>query len=149
MSALKGYDIRTATEEYLACMAEKGTDLSLWDRIAVAFRNLLRKLGFGLEIGTQELRAILSASRKNLAREAISAGPVCDRGGVPIPEQAREAGIDPALLGKGGLDSLSQGKPVTMADGRVLLPVKKPSGYSLKIMLPAAGCRTRTSEMEL
>lgn len=149
MSALKGYDIRTATEEYLAYMAEKGTDLSLWNRIAVAFRNLLRKLGFGLDIGTRELRAILSASRQNLAREAISAGPVCDRDSVPIPEQVRKAGIGPTLLGKEGLDSLSRGKPVTMTDGRVLLPVKKPSGYSLKIMPPAAGCRTRTSEMEL
>lgn len=34
-------DIRVATEEYLARMAEAGTDQSLWDGIVTAFRNLL------------------------------------------------------------------------------------------------------------
>ncbi len=66
MAAADKTDIRVATEEYLARMAEAGTDQSLWDRIVTAFRNLLRKLGFCLEIGTRELRGILAASRKNL-----------------------------------------------------------------------------------
>lgn len=64
MAAADRTDIRVATEEYLARMAEDGTDQSLWDRIVTAFRNLLRKLGFCLEIGTRELRGILAASRK-------------------------------------------------------------------------------------
>ena len=68
MAAADRTDIRVATEEYLARMAEDGTDRSLWDRIVTAFRNLLRKLGFCLEIGTRELRGILAASRKNLTQ---------------------------------------------------------------------------------
>lgn len=64
MAAADRTDIRVATEEYLARMAEDGTDRSLWDRIVTAFRNLLRKLGFCLEIGTRELRGILAASQK-------------------------------------------------------------------------------------
>ena len=43
-------DIRTATEEYLAQMAESGTDVRVWDKIRLAFRNLLRKLGFSIEV---------------------------------------------------------------------------------------------------
>lgn len=49
-------------------MAEDGTDRSLWDRIVTAFRNLLRKLGFCLEIGTRELRGILAASQEKSHR---------------------------------------------------------------------------------
>lgn len=49
-------------------MAENGTDLSVWERISLAFKNLLRKLGFNIEIGTKELRSILHASGENLKK---------------------------------------------------------------------------------
>ena len=58
-------DIRTATEEYLAQMAESGTDVRVWDKIRLAFRNLLRKLGFSIEVDDRELKGLLAASREN------------------------------------------------------------------------------------
>ncbi|MCZ2561458.1 hypothetical protein O1425_21865, partial [Bacteroides fragilis] len=61
-------DIRTATEEYLAQMAESGTDARVWDKIRLAFRNLLRKLGFSIEVDDRELKGLLAASRENLKR---------------------------------------------------------------------------------
>ena len=49
--------------------AEAGTDQSSWDRIVTAFRNLLRKLGFCLEIGTRELRGKVQHNGDNHAEE--------------------------------------------------------------------------------
>lgn len=65
-------DIRTATEEYLAQMAESGTDVRVWDKIRLAFRNLLRKLGFSIEVDDRELKGLLAASRENLKRTAAT-----------------------------------------------------------------------------
>lgn len=61
-----GYDSRVATEEYMARMAENGVDVSVWERIKQAFKNLLRKIGIDININDNELRYILWRSRNNL-----------------------------------------------------------------------------------
>ena len=61
-----GWDSRVATEEYMASMAENGVDVTVWQRIKQAFKNLLRKLGIRIEINDNELRYILWRSRQNL-----------------------------------------------------------------------------------
>lgn len=61
-----GYDSRVATEEYMARMAENGVDVSAWERIKQAFKNLLRKMGINININDNELRYILWRSRNNL-----------------------------------------------------------------------------------
>lgn len=61
-----GWDSRVATEEYLASMAENGADVTVWQRIRQAFKNLLRKLGIRIEINDNELRYILWRSSQNL-----------------------------------------------------------------------------------
>lgn len=61
-----GYDSRVATEEYMARMAENGVDVSVWERIKQAFKNLLRKMGIDININDNELRYILWRSRNNL-----------------------------------------------------------------------------------
>lgn len=65
-----GYNSRIATEEYMARMAEKGVDdVSFWDRIKQAFKNLLRRIGINISINDNELRYILWRSRQNLNME--------------------------------------------------------------------------------
>lgn len=61
-----GYDSRVATEEYMARMAENGVDVSVWERVKQAFKNLLRKIGIDININDNELRYILWRSRNNL-----------------------------------------------------------------------------------
>ena len=61
-----GYDSRVATEEYLARMAESGVDVSTWERIKQAFKNLLRRIGINIQINDNELKYILWRSRQNL-----------------------------------------------------------------------------------
>lgn len=61
-----GWDSRVATEEYMASMAENGVDVTVWQRIKQAFKNLLRKLGIRIEINNNELRYILWRSKQNL-----------------------------------------------------------------------------------
>ena len=61
-----GYDSRVATEEYMARMAENGVDVSVWERIKQAFKNLLRKMGINININDNELRYILWRSRNKL-----------------------------------------------------------------------------------
>lgn len=61
-----GWDSRVATEEYLASMAENGVDVTVWQRIKQAFKNLLRKIGIRMEINDKELRYILWRSKHNL-----------------------------------------------------------------------------------
>lgn len=61
-----GYDSRVATEEYLARMAESGVDVSTWDRIKQAFKNLLRRIGINIQINDNELKYILWRSAHNL-----------------------------------------------------------------------------------
>jgi hypothetical protein len=66
-----GYDSRVATEEYMARMAENGVDVSVWERIKQAFKNLLRKMGINININDNELRYILWRSRNNLENENV------------------------------------------------------------------------------
>lgn len=153
MAAADRTDIRVATEEYLARMAEDGTDQSLWDRIVTAFRNLLRKLGFCLEIGTRELRGILAASRKNLIGIAeptviqtargdleLSCGygrAVLRRQGVEtdvtsLLERMRKAGISPASLGQEDWKAVFNGG-IILPGGRKLMAVREPAGYGMRI----------------
>ena len=168
MAAADRTDIRVATEEYLARMAEAGTDRSLWDRIVTAFRNLLRKLGFCLEIGTRELRGILAASRKNLIGIAeptviqtargdleLSCGygrAVLRRQGVEtdvtsLLERMRKAGISPASLGQEDWKAVFNGG-IILPGGRKLMAVREPAGYGMRISGVSPGS-TRESGMEM
>ena len=168
MAAADRTDIRVATEEYLARMAEDGTDQSLWDRIVTAFRNLLRKLGFCLEIGTRELRGILAASRKNLIGIAeptviqtargdleLSCGygrAVLRRQGVETDvtsrlERMRKAGISPASLGQEDWKAVFNGG-IILPGGRKLMAVREPAGYGMRISGVSPGS-TRESGMEM
>ena len=168
MAAADRTDIRVATEEYLARMAEDGTDQSLWDRIVTAFRNLLRKLGFCLEIGTRELRGILAASRKNLIGIAeptviqtargdleLSCGygrAVLRRQGVEtdvpsLRERMRKAGISPASLGQEDWKAVFNGG-IILPGGRKLMAVREPAGYGMRISGVSPGS-TRESGMEM
>ena len=168
MAAADRTDIRVATEEYLARMAEDGTDQSLWDRIVTAFRNLLRKLGFCLEIGTRELRGILAASRKNLTGIAepaviqtargdleLSCGygrAVLRRQGVEtdatsLLERMRKAGISPASLGQEDWKAVFNGG-IILPGGRKLMAVREPAGYGMRISGVSPGS-ARESGMEM
>ncbi len=134
-------------------MAEAGTDQSLWDRIVTAFRNLLRKLGFCLEIGTRELRGILAASRKNLTGIAEPAVIQTARGDLELScgygravlrrqggetdatsllERMRKAGISPASLGQEAWKAVFNGG-IILPDGRKLMAVREPAGYGMRI----------------
>ena len=165
-------DIRTATEEYLACMAESGADARVWDKILIAFRNLLRKLGFSIEVDDRELRALLAASRENLKRTAATripekiqtpkgeleltpgyaAGSLRSKDGVrdvtPFLKEMKRAGLEPASLSPEEWKSLFSGKGIALPDGRMLMAVKEPAGYGLKITAPALRS-IKTAEMEI
>lgn len=165
-------DIRVATEEYLAHMAESGTDLSVWERISLAFRNLLRKLGFNIEVDTKELRGILHASGQNLRKAETAAVPEKIRisggelvlgseygsarirkGGseadvTPVLEKMREAGVKPASLTPEQWRMLFSGRCLQLNDGRMLMVVKEPSGYGVKLTGVAA-LKRKVTEMEL
>lgn len=165
-------DIRTATEEYLACMAESGTDARVWDKIRLAFRNLLRKLGFSIEVDDRELKGLLTASRENLKKTAVTRIPgkiqtlkgeleftpgyatasLKDKGGVrdatPLLERMKKTGIEPASLSRSEWKSLFSGKGMALPDGKVLMAVKEPAGYGLKITGGAVR-NMKAAEMEI
>ena len=165
-------DIRTATEEYLAQMAESGTDARVWDKIRLAFRNLLRKLGFSIEVDDRELKGLLAASRENLKRTAATripekiqtpkgeleltpgytAGSLRSKDGVrdvtPFLKEMKRAGLKPASLSPEEWKSLFSGKGIALPDGRMLMTVKEPAGYGLKITAPALRS-IKTAEMEI
>lgn len=165
-------DIRTATEEYLACMAESGTDACVWDKIRLAFRNLLRKLGFSIEVDDRELKGLLTASRENLKKTAVTRIPgkiqtlkgeleftpgyatasLKDKDGVrdatPLLERMKKAGIEPASLSRSEWKSLFSGKGMALPDGKVLMAVKEPAGYGLKITGGAVR-NIKAAEMEI
>ena len=165
-------DIRTATEEYLAQMAESGTDVRVWDKIRLACRNLLRKLGFSIEVDDRELKGLLAASRENLKRTAATripekiqtpkgeleitpgyaAGSLRSKDGVrdvtPFLKEMKRAGLEPSSLSPEGWKSLFSGKGIALPDGRMLMTVKEPAGYGLKITAPALRS-IKTAEMEI
>lgn len=63
------YNMREATEEYLATMAEKGiNNPTLWEKIKQLFRTMLEKVGYNWEITDNDLRYLLWESRNNLAK---------------------------------------------------------------------------------
>lgn len=70
-----GWNFRTATEEYLASLAEntnfENTDASWWQKIKELFLRMLHKIGFenfsGVTLSDNELRYILWRSYENLA----------------------------------------------------------------------------------
>ena len=126
MAAADRTDIRVATEEYLARMAEDGTDRSLWDRIVTAFRNAPPKAGLLPGNRHKGTEGILAASQKNLTGIAepaviqtargdleLSCGygrAVLRRQGVEtdatsLLERMRKSGDQPCLSRAGGLES--------------------------------------------
>lgn len=65
-----GYNSRIATEEYMARMAENGVnDISFWNRVKQAFKNMLRRIGININISNNELKYILWRSIQNLNME--------------------------------------------------------------------------------
>lgn len=75
LAGRRGWDFRTATEEYLASLAENtnfdNTDASWWQKIKELFLRMLHKIGFenfsGVTLSDNELRYILWRSYENLA----------------------------------------------------------------------------------
>ena len=75
MAQKHGVDTRTATEEYLASLAEdtnfENTNASWWQKIKELFLRMLHKIGFedfsGVTLSDNELRYILWRSYENLA----------------------------------------------------------------------------------
>lgn len=75
LSAKHGWDFRTATEEYLALLAEdtdfENVNASWWQKIKSFFLEMLRKIGFegftGVTLSDNELRYLLWRSYENLA----------------------------------------------------------------------------------
>ena len=71
----RNWDFRTATEEYLASLAERtdfeNTNASWWQKIKELFLRMLHKIGFenfsGVTLSDNELRYILWRSYENLA----------------------------------------------------------------------------------
>lgn len=70
-------DLREATEEYLAALAERGFDnveeRTLWQKIKDAFIDMLRKAGvhLGFDLTDNELRYVLWRSYQNLESQSI------------------------------------------------------------------------------
>ena len=60
-----------AAEEFVATFAENGTENTIWQRIAAAFRNFLRNIGFDLEYSDSELRSLLSRGLRNLQGSVV------------------------------------------------------------------------------
>lgn len=75
LSEKRGWDFRTATEEYLASLAEdtdfENVNASWWQKIKSFFLEMLRKIGFegftGVTLSDNELRYLLWRSYENLA----------------------------------------------------------------------------------
>ena len=75
LSAKHGWDFRTATEEYLASMAEEtdfeNVNAGWWQKIKAFFLDMLHKIGFegftGVTLSDNELRYLLWRSYENLA----------------------------------------------------------------------------------
>ena len=64
-------ELLEAAEEFVATFAENGTENTIWQRIAAAFRNFLRNLGFDLEYSDSELRSLLSRGLRNLQGSVV------------------------------------------------------------------------------
>ena len=64
---------RIAADEYVAALAEVGGDPNVWQRVVAEVRNLLRALGFDLDLSEADIRALLYESKYNLESAAYYA----------------------------------------------------------------------------
>ena len=71
-----------AAEEFVATFAENGTENTIWQRIAAAFRNFLRNLGFDLAFSDAELRSLLARGLRNLQGSVVKDNLTTDGDGV-------------------------------------------------------------------
>ena len=69
-----------AAEEFVATFAENGTENTIWQRIAAAFRNFLRNIGFDLEYSDSELRSLLSRGLRDLQGSVVKDNLTTDGG---------------------------------------------------------------------
>ena len=81
-----------AAEEFVATFAENGTENTIWQRIAAAFRNFLRNIGFDLEYSDSELRSLLSRGLRNLQGSVVKDNLTTD-GGVRYLAKANDNDI--------------------------------------------------------
>ncbi|MCM1170205.1 MAG: hypothetical protein NC324_09760, partial [Bacteroides sp.] len=64
---------RVAADEYIASLAEVGTDPTTWQKVVALVREALRALGFNLSMSDADIRALLYESRHNLESAAYYA----------------------------------------------------------------------------
>lgn len=64
---------RIAADEYIAGLAEVGTDPTTWQKIVSLVRDALRAMGFNLSLSDADIRALLYESRHNLEKAAFVA----------------------------------------------------------------------------
>ena len=66
-----GFDIVTATEEWLAREAESNEDPTLWNIVKSALRDMLRKLGFDIMLNRNDVRYLLWQSKNQLTGDPM------------------------------------------------------------------------------
>lgn len=64
---------RVAADEYIAALAEVGTDPTTWQKVVALVREALRRIGFSLSLSDADIRALLYESRHNLESAAYYA----------------------------------------------------------------------------
>lgn len=64
---------RIAADEYIAALAEVGTDPTTWQKVVALVREALRALGFNLSLSDADIRALLYESKHNLESSAYAA----------------------------------------------------------------------------
>ncbi|MCM1040934.1 MAG: hypothetical protein NC396_00715 [Bacteroides sp.] len=64
---------RVAADEYIASLAEVGTDPTTWQRVVALVREALRAVGFNFSLSDADIRALLYESRHNLESAAYYA----------------------------------------------------------------------------
>lgn len=143
MAAADRTDIRVATEEYLARMAEDGTDRSLWDRIVAASQKNLTGIAEPAVIQTArgDLELSCGYGRAVLRRQGV------ETDATSLLERMRKAGISPASLGQEDWKAVFNGG-IILPGGRKLMAVREPAGYGMRISGVSPGS-TRESGMEM
>lgn len=64
---------RIAADEYVAALAEVGGDANVWQRVVAEVRELLRRIGFDIDLSEADIRALLYESKHNLESAAYYA----------------------------------------------------------------------------
>ena len=131
-----------AAEEFVATFAENGTENTIWQRIAAAFRNFLRNLGFDLEYSDSELRSLLSRGLRNLQGSAVKDNLTTDGGVRYLAEPFTEAQKSEilAMVTKNGVDVVKKilyGGSITRNGNTVHFDGK--NSHALKLHLDAEG----------